>query len=116
EVEGRKVTVFKDGEWNIKEVDGNIDGLKETWASGSLVRQSGTAAEFLSKHLIQRKDLDGLNVLYKIDGMGMEGDGLGYRYVSGPKRKNAIRGKFYTGVPIFRREELKSGVSNKTRP
>lgn len=116
EIGNRKVTIFKNGEWEIKEVEGHINGLKETWASGSLVRQGGTAAEFLSKYLIERKDIDGLNVLYKIDGMGKDGDGLGYRYVTGPKRKNAIRGKFYSGVPLVRREELKSGVSNKTRP
>ncbi|NMA50179.1 MAG: site-specific DNA-methyltransferase, partial [Tissierellia bacterium] len=116
EIDNRKVTIFKDEEWEINEIDGHIDGLKETWASGSLIRQSGTAAEFMAKHLIKRKEIDGLNVLYKIHGMGTEGDGLGYRYVSGPKRANAIRGKFYTGVPIFRREELEKGVSNKTRP
>lgn len=116
EVGGRKVTIFKNNEWEIEEVEGQINGLKETWASGSLVRQSGTAAEFLEKHLIQRKDKDGLNVLYKVDGMGKDGDGLGYRYITGPKKANATRGKFYTGVPIERKIELKKGVSNKTKP
>ena len=112
----RDVTIFKSGEWDIAEEDGNINGLKETWASGSIVRQGGTAAEFLSKYLIDRKEIDGLNVLYKIHGMGVTGDGLGYRYVTGPKKKNAIRGKFYTGVPIERREELITGTSIKTKP
>ena len=54
--------------------------------------------------------------MYKIHGMGVTGDGLGYRYVTGPKKKNAIRGKFYTGVPIERREELITGTSIKTKP
>ena len=112
----RDVTIFKSGEWDIAEEDGSINGLKETWASGSIVRQGGTAAEFLSKYLIDRKEIDGLNVLYKIHGMGVTGDGLGYRYVTGPKKKNAIRGKFYTGVPIERREELITGISIKTKP
>lgn len=112
----REVTIFKSGEWDIAEEDGSINGLKETWASGSIVRQGGTAAEFLSKYLIDRKEIDGLNVLYKIHGMGVTGDGLGYRYVTGPKKKNAIRGKFYTGVPIERREELITGTSIKTKP
>ena len=112
----RDVTIFKSGEWDIAEEDGNINGLKETWASGSIVRQGGTAAEFLSKYLIDRKEIDGLNVLYKIHGMGVTGDGLGYRYVTGPKKKNAIRGKFYTGVPLERREELITGTSIKTKP
>ena len=115
-ISDRDVTIFKSGEWDIAEEDGSINGLKETWASGSIVRQGGTAAEFLSKYLIDRKEIDGLNVLYKIHGMGVTGDGLGYRYVTGPKNKNAIRGKFYTGVPIERREELITGTSIKTKP
>ena len=115
-ISDRDVTIFKSGEWDIAEEDGSINGLKETWASGSIVRQGGTAAEFLSKYLIDRKEIDGLNVLYKIHGMGVTGDGLGYRYVTGPKKKNAIRGKFYTGVPIERREELITGTSIKTKP
>lgn len=111
----KKVTIFKDGEWKIEKKQGAIGLLKETWASGSIVRQSGTAAEFLSKYLIQRKNEDGLNVLYKIDNMGE--DGLGYRYVSGPKKQDAIRGKFYTGVPLSRKQELENGgKSEKTRP
>ena len=111
----KKVTIFKSGEWKIEKEEGRIGLLKETWASGSIVRQSGTAAEFLSKYLIQRKDIDGLNVLYKIDNMGE--DGLGYRYVTGPKKQDEIRGKFYSGVPLERIDELENnGSSEKTRP
>ncbi|WP_143530078.1 DNA methyltransferase, partial [Rodentibacter trehalosifermentans] len=115
EIGGKKVTIFKDGEWEIKSSDFGIGKLKETWASGSIVRQSGTAAEFLSKYLIGRKNQDGLNVLYKIDNMGE--DGLGFRYVTGPKKENAIRGKFYSGVPLERINEINQhGTSEKTRP
>ena len=115
EIGNKKVTIFKDGEWKIEKKEGRIGLLKETWASGSIVRQSGTAAEFLSKYLIQRKDTDGLNCLYKIDNMGE--DGLGYRYVTGPKKADAIRGKFYSGVPLERLEEINNnGSSKKTRP
>ena len=115
EIGNKKVTIFKDGEWKIEKKPGRIGLLKETWASGSIVRQSGTAAEFLSKYLIQRKNIDGLNCLYKIDNMGE--DGLGYRYVTGPKKIDAIRGKFYSGVPLERLEELNNtGTSMKTRP
>ena len=115
-VGNKKVTIFKEGAWKIiEEEKGRVGLLKETWASGSLVKQSGTAAEFLSKHLIQRKDKDGLNVLYKIDNMGE--DGLGHRYVTGPKKANAIRGKYYSGVPIERIREInKNGVAIKKRP
>lgn len=111
----KNVIVFKEGEWKIEKEKGRIGLLKETWASGSIVRQSGTAAQFLSKYLIQRKEIDGLNTLYKIDNMGE--DGLGYRYVTGPKKADAIRGKFYSGVPLERIEEIKeNGNLNKTRP
>lgn len=117
EIAGKKVTIFKDKEWKIEKKDeGKVGYLKETWASGSLINQSGTASEFLSKYLIQRKEIDGLKALYKIHNMGEEGDGLGYRYVSGPRKETAIRGKFYSGVPLERIEELKSGKSIKTRP
>ncbi|MDD4730059.1 MAG: site-specific DNA-methyltransferase [Dysgonamonadaceae bacterium] len=116
EIGNKTVTIFKENEWKIEaEKEGKVGLLKETWASGSIVRQSGTAAEFLDKYLIKRKKIDGLNVLYKIQNMG--DDGIGYRYVSGPKKIDAIRGKFYTGVPLSRLAELKkNGISKKTRP
>lgn len=111
----KNVTIFKDGEWKIEKEEGRVGLLKETWASGSIVKQSGTAAEFLAKHLIQRKQIDGLNVLYKIENMGE--DGLGFRYVTGPKKEDAIRGKFYSGVPLSRVDEIKvNNTSIKTRP
>lgn len=43
-------------------------------------------------------------------------DGLGYRYVTGPVKQDAIRGKFYSGVPLDRLEEIKNGTSVKYRP
>ena len=44
-------------------------------------------------------------------------DGLGYRYVSGPKKMDAIRGKFYSGVPLERLNDINNtGSSKKTRP
>ena len=114
-VGGKIVTIFKQGEWKItKHDEGKVGLLKETWASGSIVKQSGTAAEFLSKYLIDRKPIDGLGCLYKIHNMGE--DGLGYRYVTGPLKKDAIRGKFYTGVPLERLKEIEEGTSLKYRP
>lgn len=115
QIANKTVTIFRAGEWEItKHDEGKIGLLKETWASGSIVKQSGTAAEFLAKYLIDRKDVDGLSVLYKINNMGE--DGLGYRYVTGPTKSDAIRGKFYSGVPLERIEEIKEGKSLKYRP
>jgi len=113
-INGKKVEIFKDGQYEIEEIESNIDGLKETWATGSLIRQSGTAAEFLSKYLIERKEEDGLKTLYKVYGMGE--DGLGYRYITGPRKKEAFRGKFYSGVPVSIREGVMSGDYTKEKP
>ena len=115
QIANKTVTIFKAGEWKItKHDEGRVGLLKETWASGSIVKHRGTAAEFLSKYLIDRKGTDGLGVLYKIHNMGE--DGLGYRYVTGPTKPDAIRGKFYSGVPLERIEEIKNGTSLKFRP
>lgn len=108
---GKKVDVFGPDDFEIRQVDGNIDGLKETWATGSLIRQGGTAAEFLSKYLIQRKEI---GYLYKVYGMG--NDGLGYRYIRGPKKKGATRGTFFSGVPTKIRDGVISGEYSKEKP
>ncbi len=97
---GKDVIIFKPDEYEIIKVSPNLDGLKETWATGSLANQGGTAAEFLKLYLEERKSIDGLGVLYKVIGMGENGDGLGYRYITGPKRESATKGKFYTGIPL----------------
>jgi adenine-specific DNA-methyltransferase len=111
EVNGKKVEIFKEGQYLIKEVPSSIKALKETWATGSLIRQGGTAAEFLSKYLIKRKD--GLNILYKVYDMG--NDGLGHRYITGPKKKESFRGKFYTGVPEKIKESVLRGDYRKEK-
>lgn len=41
---------------------------------------------------------------------------IDYRYISGPKKATANKGKFYSGIPIKRLEELKSGTSVKYLP
>jgi len=56
---------------------------------------------------------DGLEVLYKVEGIGE--DGLGYRYFTGPKRDGATKGKFYSGVPLTRVEEINSGGAVKEK-
>lgn len=113
---GREVIVFKNGEYKIEQVEASLDALKETWATGSLVRQGGSAAEFFDLYLASRKDEDGLNTLYKVIDMGTQGDGLGYRYITGPKKNTASKGKFYTGVPTKKIEEIKSGEAKKEIP
>ena len=114
EVGGKKVDIYTDGKYEIIKTEPNIDGLKETWATGSLIRQGGTAAEFLAKYLIDRKKVDGLKVLYKVHDMGE--DGLGFRYILGPQKASAFRGKFYSGVPLAIKDEVRTGVYDKEKP
>lgn len=113
-LKGKLVDVFDEDSYEIREVAPHIDGLKETWATGSLIRQGGTAAEFLFKYLLPRKKEDGLKVLYKVHGMGE--DGLGYRYITGPRKESATRGKFYSGVPMKIKEDVEKGEFNKESP
>jgi adenine-specific DNA-methyltransferase len=112
---GRKKTIiFKPGEYKIEKIAPCLNGLKETWATGSLSRVKASAGEFFELYLSDRKGIDGLGVLYKVYGIGE--DGLGYRYISGPKKIDANKGKFYSGIPLNRLEELKQGKSLKYLP
>lgn len=111
---GKKVLLFKPHQYKIEKVEPNLKALKETWATGSLVRQSGSSGEFLDLHLASRKNVDGLSCLYKVYGMGE--DGLGYRYMTGPKKATATKGKFYSGIPLQTLEKIKSGDADKEKP
>lgn len=110
----KKVVIFKPDEYEIVEIQPSLEGLKETWATGSLARVRASAGEFFELYLSNRKSLDGLGCLYKVYGIGE--DGLGYRYVSGPKKESATKGKFYSGIPLNRLHELKEGKSYKYLP
>lgn len=111
---GRRVEIFKPGQYSIEEIEPCLTGLKETWATGSLARVKASAGEFFELYLASRKEEDGLGCLYKVEGIGE--DGLGYRYISGPKKITANKGKFYSGIPLNRLEELRSGASYKYLP
>lgn len=110
----KQVEIFKPHQYEIIEIEPCLTGLKETWATGSLARVRASAGEFFELYLASRKAEDGLGCLYKVQGIGE--DGLGYRYISGPKKESANKGKFYSGIPLSRLEELKSGKSYKYLP
>lgn len=114
EVAGKQVDLFKSGEYVIEKIEPSETGLKETWATGSLVRQSGSSGEFLDKNLIPRRGTDGLSCLYKVYGIGE--DGLGFRYMTGPKKADANKGKFFSGIPLQTLEKLRSGDADKDKP
>ena len=114
EIANRKVEIFKSGQYKIKKIAPSQNGLKETWATGTLARQKGSSGEFLALNLAPRKEKDGLSCLYKVYGIGE--DGLGYRYFTGPKKADAKRGKFYSGIPLQTLEGMESGNKNKEVP
>jgi adenine-specific DNA-methyltransferase len=111
---GKNVTILKPHQYAIVEIEPCLEGLKETWATGSLARVRASAGEFFELYLSARKDKDGLGCLYKVSGIGE--DSLGHRYISGPKKASANKGKFYSGIPLKRLEELKTGKSFKDIP
>src|SRR3989338_3023255 len=114
ELGGRKVEVFKQNDYEIIKVAPHKNALKETWATGSLLRQKGSSGEFLGTYISPRKEVDGLGCLYKVYGIGE--DGIGYRYFTGPKKQGATKGKFYSGIPLQRISELNEGNAFKEKP
>ncbi|NRO45517.1 site-specific DNA-methyltransferase [Lactobacillus helveticus] len=110
---GKKVEIFKPGNYKINKVSPSIKGLKETWASGSVLK-GNTSGKFFDQFLSKRKGEDGLKVLYKVYGIGE--DGLGFRYFTGPKKATSIRGKFYSGIPLNKLKQIKTGEARKYKP
>lgn len=111
---GKKVEIFKPSEYKIiKHSTSDLNYFKSTWASGSVLK-GNTSGKFFKQQLMMRKKEDGLNTLYKVYGIGE--DGLGYRYFTGPKKINAIRGQFYSKIPLDRLEKIKNGDKDVTKP
>ena len=110
----KQVIVFKPGQYKITKIPSSKSGLKETWATGSLLKQKGSSGEFFGTHLATRKDLDGIGCLYRVEGIGE--DGIGYRYFTGPKKESASKGKFYSGIPLQTLDLLERGESKKDKP
>ncbi len=111
----KDVEIFYQGDYEIIEEDkGNIDLLKATWASGSVLK-GNTSGKFFHTYLENRKDTDGVGTLYKVYGIG--DDGIGYRYFTGPKKVTATKGQFYSGIPTDRRKDIENGGDSvKERP
>lgn len=106
-VNEEEVFVFKPGEWQIKKENGNINGLKETWITGSIYTNMSYGAVFRAV-VEPRIKIDGVGCLYKV--MGRGDDGRGYRYYTGPAKSSATKGKMYSGIPLTRVEEIKNGT------
>jgi len=94
---GKRVDIFQKGQYSIEKREGSEFGLKEIWASGTIL-DGNSSGRFFRDYLTGRKDIDGLGVLYKVWGIG--DDRFDFRYFTGPQRKTATKGKYYQGVPI----------------
>ncbi len=110
ELAGKKVQVFQAHEWSVKKGEGSVKGLKEIWATGSIL-DGNSSGRFFRDYLAGRVSEDGLGVLYKVPGIG--DDGLGHRYLTGPARVSATKGKYYQGVPL---DKLDADGKDQTSP
>jgi adenine-specific DNA-methyltransferase len=97
ELGGKKVEIFKPGNYKIVKEKANENLLKEIWATGKIL-DGNSSGRFFRDYIIDRKSGDGLNTLYKVYGIG--DDKFDYRFFTGPKRANATKGKYFQGVPI----------------
>jgi adenine-specific DNA-methyltransferase len=109
---GKRVDIFPKGAYRISKKNSSHEGLKEIWATGTIL-DGNSSGRFFRDYLQGRVREDGLGVLYKVYGIG--DDDLDYRYFTGPKRDNATKGKYYQGVPTSVKESNSDGkttVSN----
>lgn len=100
---GKKVEVYKKGDYEIVEEEGSEYGLKEIWASGTIL-DGNSSGRFFRDFLTGRYEEDGYGVIYKVWGIG--DDRYEYRFFTGPNREGATKGKYYQGVPL---DKLESG-------
>lgn len=96
ELGGKNIEVFDEGDYEIVKGEPTLDGLKEIWATGTIL-DINSSGRFFRDYLMHRTEIDGIGTLYKVYGIG--DDNNKFRYFTGPKRKGATKGKYYQGVP-----------------
>lgn len=110
ELGGKRVDVFNREQIKINKVLPSINGLKEIWATGSIL-DGNSSGRFFRDYLSGRYSQDGYGVVYRIWGIG--DDGNDFRYFTGPQKEGATKGKYFQGVP----SNVKSGeVTTKFIP
>lgn len=93
---GKTVDIFEKDSFSITEIEPTMKGLKEIWASGTILDMN-SSGRFFRDYLMNRIEEDGYGTLYKVYGIG--DDNSDYRYFTGPKKQGATKGKYYQGVP-----------------
>jgi adenine-specific DNA-methyltransferase len=105
---GKQVEVFKKGDYKIIKHDkGFNEGLKEIWASGTIL-DGNSSGRFFRDYLTGRVEEDGLGALYRVPNIG--DDMYEYRYFTGPKRAGATKGKYYQGIPLEKLDQTHKHV------
>ena len=110
ELGGKKVEIFNKDQYVIEIREASEFGLKEVWASGTIL-DGNSSGRFFRDYLTSRSQTDGLGAMYKVYGIG--GDRFDYRYFTGAKRENATKGKYYQGVPL---DQLNNPEAKKSTP
>lgn len=110
ELGGKRVDIFAKDQYKILEKDGSEFGLKEIWASGTIL-DGNSSGRFFRDYLTGRSETDGLGVMYKVYGIG--DDRYDYRYFTGPQRASATKGKYFQGVP---NDKLDGAEMSRTSP
>lgn len=100
-IAGYDVDIYSPESYKVIETDGG--SLKQYQIRGSLITQSGSASEYYEKNLRKRREKDGLGTLYKVRGMGVKGDGLGYRYIVQPQKESSKNGFYFQGKPVSKK-------------
>jgi len=107
---GKRAVIFDKGDYKIIQKYGSATGLKEIWATGTIL-DGNSSGRFFRDYLTGRVEQDGLGVLYKIYGIG--DDSFDYRYFTGPQRAGATKGKYFQGVP---KSQLENPEETQTTP
>lgn len=102
----KKVEIYDKNDYEIIKTKPSKQNFKEIWASGKIL-DGNSSGRFFRDYLIPRQSVDKLGTLYKVYGIG--DDVYGYRYFTGPKKREATKGKYYQGVPKEIFEGTESG-------
>lgn len=100
QIGGYEIEKYGQDKVSISQGDASITKLKRYTIRGSLITQKGSASEFYELNLRSRRTVDGFGCLYKVIGMGIRGDGLGYRYIMQPSRNGGDNGIYFQGIPL----------------
>ncbi|QIX58940.1 hypothetical protein HCY95_01379 [Limosilactobacillus fermentum] len=107
---GKRVEIFKSDQTRIRKIEGSSTGLKEIWATGTILN-GNSSGRFFRDFLNGRYKTDGYGIVYKVYGIG--NDDNEFRFFTGPKKQGATKGKYYQGVPL---DVLSGKITSKKKP